>query len=289
MNRSAGASAAQTAMLTGCAIIAFAANSILCRLALDAGTIDPASLTIVRVTSGAAMLTAIAGIGGARGVSGGFDWRATAALTGYLVCFSFGYVTTSTATGALLLFGAVQLTMLTAAWRRGARFTRSVWSGFTVALGGLGWLLAPGLDAPEPAGLLLMLASGACWGAYTLSGGSSGNPLAATAANFLAATPLTIAICAPWLVHEGAHWSTAGLVLGVASGAIASACGYAVWFAALRRLNTTQAAVVQLSVPVIAGAGGLVLLAEPLEPRLLVAGCAILGGIALVLSERHRA
>lgn len=278
----------KSAMLTGIAMVAFAWNSILCRLALDVGLIDAASFSITRVTSGAAALALLAPLVGKGIRRVDFHWRPATALAGYLLSFSYGYLSLSTATGALILFGTVQLTMLAAAWRRGERFGRPAQAGFTLALLGLLYLLAPGIEQPSPGGAMLMALSGLCWGIYSLSGGSAGDPLARTAANFLVAAPITLLLSAPTLLSAGATVSTTGLLLGAASGILASACGYAVWFAALPHLSSAQAAVVQLAVPVIAAVGGLLLLSEPGSVRLLVAATAILAGIWLVLARRHR-
>ncbi|MEQ8858487.1 MAG: DMT family transporter [Pseudomonadales bacterium] len=273
------------AILTGIAMVAFAGNSVLCRLALSTGLIDAASFSMTRTTSGAATLTLLALLAG-RG-AGGFtvSWRAAAALAGYLVSFSYGYLSVTTATGALILFGTVQLTMLTAAWRSGERFGSAAWCGLTLALAGLAYLLAPGLEQPSTGGALLMMVSGLCWGLYSLTGRQTSDPMAATTGNFLLAVPVTIVLCAPQLL-TGSTVSAPGLLLATASGALASACGYAVWFAALPHLSSAQGAVVQLTVPVIAAVGGAVLLAEPLSLRLLLASAATLGGIWLVLRQR---
>lgn len=274
-------------ILTSIAMLAFAGNSILCRLALGPGLADAGSFTVTRVASGAAAMTvlALATGSGFRGIP--FDWRPAAALAGYLLGFSYGYLSLSTATGALVLFGAVQLTMLTAAWRRGERIGRSGLAGLTLAILGLGYLLAPGVTRPDLSGTLLMAASGVCWGLYSLSGGAAVNPLASTAGNFLLAMPITMLLCVPLMLDHGTTLSGAGLLLGIASGAVASACGYAIWFAALRYLGATRAAVVQLSVPVLAAAGGWLLLSEPATTRLLIASGLTLAGIWLVLTQRR--
>lgn len=278
----------QPVALTSIAMLAFAGNSILCRLALGTGLIDAAAFSVTRVVSGAAAMTLLVLLAGSGAASIRFHWRPAVALTGYLLGFSYGYLSLSTATGALILFGAVQLTMLSAAWRSGVRFSRSGLAGLALALLGLGYLLAPGIERPDPGGALLMAAAGLCWGLYSLSGRTAADPLASTAGNFLLAVPITMLLCAPLLLDQGAHISCAGLLLGTVSGAVASACGYAIWFAALRHLRADQAAVVQLSVPVIAAAGGMLLLAEPVTPRLLLASGVTLAGIWLALTRRHR-
>lgn len=278
-------SAARTALLTVVALVAFAANSILCRLAFERTPIDAASFTAVRLLAGALALWLIVGLRrGARPTGGN---RAAAALFVYAAAFSFAYVSLSTGTGALLLFGAVQLTMVLAGLRGGERLRGWQLAGLALALAGLAYLLAPGVSAPPPGAALLMLAAGVAWGVYSLHGRGVGDPLGATAGNFLRAAPLGIALAVvalPWLRIDAA-----GIVYAVASGALASGAGYAVWYAALRGLAASQAATVQLSVPVIAAVGGAVLLGEPLTPRLLLASLAILGGIALVLRGRRAA
>lgn len=246
--------------LTALAMLAFAGNSILCRLALQGQLLDAASFSVARVTSGAAALLLLARLSGSGIRYAELDWRAAAALAGYLVCFSYGYLSLSTATGALILFGAVQGTMLAAAWLGGERFSRRAWLGFTVAIMGFVFLLVPGVQRPSPGGALLLGASGLCWGIYSLSGRHVADPLSATAGNFLIAAPITLAVCAVPLLTQPPTLSPGGLLLGVSSGAIASACGYSVWFAALKHLGAANAATVQLTVPVIAGFGGVLFL-----------------------------
>ncbi len=280
-------STAKPMILTSIAMLAFAGNSILCRLALVPGLADAGSFTVARVASGAAAMTVLTLLMGNGFRSIRFDWRPAAALTGYLLSFSYGYLSLSTATGALVLFGAVQLTMLSAAWRRGERLGRSGLAGLALALLGLGYLLAPGVTRPDLSGTLLMAASGVCWGLYSLSGSAAANPVASTAGNFLFAMPITMLICVPLMLEHGTTLSGTGLLLGTASGVVASACGYAIWFAALGYLSAARAAVVQLSVPVLATAGGWLLLSEPATPRLLIASALTLAGIWLVLTQRR--
>ena len=272
-------------LLTLIALIAFAANSILCRLAFERSDIDAASFTTIRLLSGALMLWLIVALrSGARGIGG--SWPSAAALFAYAAAFSFAYVSLPTGVGALLLFGAVQATMILAGLRDGERMGGRQITGLVLALGGLGYLMLPGLSAPPLGGSLLMLAAGIAWGVYSLRGRERGtaDPIGATAGNFLRAAPLGIGLSAaalPWLQVDAV-----GAGYAVLSGALASGAGYAVWYAALRGLAATHAATVQLSVPVIAAAGGALLLDEPVTLRLAFASVAILGGIALVVLGR---
>jgi drug/metabolite transporter (DMT)-like permease len=269
-------------------MLAFAANSLLTRMALGAGLIDAASFTLLRMVSGAVLLLLIVLPRWLRQGRPPMNGRAALMLFAYMACFSFAYLSLSAGTGALLLFGAVQLTMFIAALRAGEHFAPWSWGGFALAVAGLVFLVSPGLAAPDPLGALLMLAAGVAWGFYSLLGRGAADPLPATAGNFLLGVPLALALAgAVALVQQEALQAQAeGVWLAVASGAFASALGYVIWYAALKGLTATRAATVQLSVPVIAAAGGAVLLAEPLTPRLLAASAATLGGIAIVLLQK---
>ena len=277
----------RTAVLTFLALCAFAANSLLCRQALGQGHIDAASFTTVRMICGAVTLALIAW---PRWQGTGFraciDVRAAAMLFAYMVCFSFAYRYLSAGTGALILFGAVQLTMFVVALRRGESFSRLSWLGLGLALGGLVYLVSPGLTAPPLFGAALMATAGLAWGLYSLRGRSARDPLGSTAANFVLGIPAVVLVS---LFFSADIQSTPqGLLLAGLSGAVASGLGYVIWYAALRGLTATRAASVQLSVPVIAALGGVVLLAEPLTLRLIVASVATLGGVAFVLMQRGR-
>ena len=275
-----------TLFLTAAAMAAFAANSVLCRLALGAGLIDAASFATVRTVAGALLL---AGILLVRrwAVTARPNWRSVIALYLYMVFFAFAYLSLSAGTGALILFGAVQLTMFTVALRAGEHFSAVSWAGLVIAIAGLVYLVSPGLTAPDPLGTALMTVAGISWGAYSLVGRSTADPIEATAHNFLFAVPLVVATS---LAFAGDFQVTAGGAgYAVASGAVASAIGYVIWYAALRGLSGTGAATVQLSVPVIAAIGGVILLSEAVTPRLVVASVATLGGVALVLTQRNRA
>jgi drug/metabolite transporter (DMT)-like permease len=273
-------------LLTLIALIAFAANSILCRLAFERADIDAASFTSIRLLSGALALWLIVALRRRAGSMGG-NWPSAAALFAYAAAFSFAYVSLPTGVGALLLFGAVQATMILAGLRAGERLNAWQGAGLALALGGLGYLMLPGLSAPPLGGSLLMLAAGIAWGVYSLRGRGAADALGATAGNFLRAAPLGIGLgmaALPWLRIDAA-----GAGYALLSGALASGAGYAVWYAALRSLAATHAATVQLSVPVLAAAGGTLLLDEPVTLRLALASIVILGGIALVVLTRRDA
>jgi drug/metabolite transporter (DMT)-like permease len=280
------APSAKTLVLTAIAMCAFAANSLLCRAALVEGT-DAASFTFVRIASGGAMLWLLLALAGkARGSYG--NWRAAFALFAYAAGFSLAYRTLPAGTGALLLFGAVQVTMIGAGLWRGERFSKWQTVGFVLALAGLGWLLAPGVAAPPILGASLMLAAGVAWGFYSLLGRGAASPLAATAGNFLRAVPMSLAMLAA-AAPFSLNMSLAGLLLAILSGAAASGLGYALWYAALPGLTAAQGATVQLSAPVLAAFGGTLLLGETPSLRLVAASALVLGGVALVIGARRRA
>jgi len=278
-------SRSRVAAITLLALLAFAANSLLARMALRETAIDPAGFTVIRLLSGALLLWWWLHRRGAP-LRGAGDWRSAGALFAYAALFSFAYVSLSTGTGALLLFGAVQTTMILVGWRRGERLDAMQWSGFAIAVLGLALLLLPGATAPDPLGALWMLLAGVAWGAYSLFGRGHADPLRVTAGNFVRAAPFALALAVlslPWL-----RWDAHGAALAVASGAITSALGYAVWYSALRHLDATRAATVQLSVPVLAALLGLVFLLEPIGVRFVVASITVLGGIAIVVTRPVR-
>ena len=273
----------ETLLLTGLAMVAFAANSLLCRLALADATIDAASFTGIRLAAGALTLAALVLSRGGR-ARFRVRPRAAAFLFLYAACFSFAYLQLAAGTGALLLFGAVQLTMLSAGLRAGEYLSPLAWLGLLVSFGGLAYLVSPGLTAPPLGGAALMAGAGIAWGLYSLSGRGSADPLQATTENFVGAAGLALILCTVFAADL--HLGPRGVLLAVASGALASGLGYVIWFRALRGLSASTAASVQLSVPVIAATGGVLLLGEPLTLRLLLAAILVLGGIALVLRER---
>lgn len=267
-------------------LIAFAANSILCRQALEATAIDPATFTGVRLVSGAATLWLIVRIrAGGNALAG--SWPAAFSLFAYAAAFSFAYLSLDAGTGALILFGAVQATMILFGLWRGERFTPAQTAGLLLALGGLVALLLPGASAPHWAAASLMTLAGIAWGAYSLMGRGSTQPIATTAGNFLRACVFAVLLSVASMRFFA--WDARGVVLAVLSGAVASGLGYATWYTVLPALRATQAATVQLSVPVIAAIGGVLLLGERLSLRLVLCSVAILGGIALVLHARRLA
>ena len=269
-------------ILTLLAMIAFAGNSLLCRLALKRTTIDAASFTFIRILSGAVALWIIVIISKGTWRKAG-SWASALALFAYAAAFSFAYISLSAGTGALLLFGAVQATMILWGLRTGERMRTRQWLGLALAVGGLVALLFPGLSAPPINGALLMICAGIAWGIYSLRGKGAGDPATATAGNFLRAvvlaTGLSMALL-PWLKLD-----RGGIGYAILSGAIASGVGYLIWYSALPELKAASAATVQLSVPVLAAAGGILFLGEPITLRFLLASLAVLGGIALVVAK----
>jgi len=266
-------------------MLAFAANSLLCRMALGQQLMDAASFTFVRVMAGAVTLGILTAPRW-RDSRPKANWTAIAALSSYMVFFSFAYSNLTAGTGALLLFAAVQLTMFLVAMHGGERFSISAWAGMCAAFAGLVYLVAPGVTAPEPFNAALMVVAGVAWGVYSLRGRSVANPLQVTAANFIYSVPVALVVSVLFLGRI--EVTQTGAALAVASGALASGLGYAVWYAALRGLRASHAATVQLSVPVIAAIGGIVFLAEQFTLRLAIASVLTLGGIWLVLSQRSR-
>ena len=272
-------------------MIAFASNSLLCRAALKQTSIDAASFTFVRVFSGAVVLWLVTNlrrmIRTTRDVGVGGNWISALALFLYAAGFSFAYVDVAAGTGALLLFGAVQATMILWGLHKGERLRAIQIVGLVVAMTGLVVLLFPGLSAPPLFGSILMLGAGVAWGIYSLRGKRERNPVTATTGNFVRAVPFAAAVSIIFL-----RWldlDIAGVIYAIISGAITSGLGYVIWYSVLPSLKAASAATVQLSVPVLAAAGGILLLGEPLTLRYLLASVAILGGIALVVLEKNRA
>ena len=270
-------------LLTGLALLAFAGNSLLCRIALGPVGMDAASFTAIRLVSGALVLALVIMLRGGAAAGKG-NWPSAFALFGYAAAFSFAYLSLTAATGALLLFGAVQASMIGHGLWAGERFSAVQWLGLALAVAGLLGLLLPGLSAPPLGGSLLMLAAGVAWAVYSLRGRGAGDPTRVTAGNFLRAAPLGIAL--GLVFHAQLSLDAPGIACAIASGALASGLGYVVWYSVLPSLPATHAATVQLCVPVIAAVGGIVLLGETPSARLLIAAIAILGGIALVMGWR---
>lgn len=283
-------SRSHVALFTGLALLGFAGNSLLCRGALRAGEIDPASFTSIRLAAGALTLAVLVRLRAAPAPPSPGSFASAFALFAYAVAFSFAYVRLESGAGALLLFGAVQLTMVGWGLAHGERLGAREWLGLVAALGGLLLLTLPTVSSPPPAAAASMMLAGASWGVYSLRGRGTSDPLAATAANFARAAPLALLLS---LLAVGAaasrasiglgspHVSARGVAYALASGALASGVGYSLWYAALRELPATRAGIVQLAVPVVAAVGGVVLLGEHVTGRLALATLAILGGIAL--------
>jgi drug/metabolite transporter (DMT)-like permease len=277
----ADSSGSRAIPLTAAALVAFAANSVLCRIALREGAVDAASFTTIRIASGAAMLLLLTAPGRRPVAPLSGSWSAAGLLALYAVPFAFAYTRLSVGTGALILFGCVQVTMLGAALRSEDRPRPLQWTGAALAVAGLVTLVLPGLTAPPPDAALLMAAAGVAWGIYSLRGRVTSNPLLQTTGNFVRAVPLVGA--ASLLTLPAVHVETKGVLLSVLSGALASGLGYVVWYAALRGLTRTYAAVVQLAVPLLAAAGGILFLRETVSLRLLVSAVMVLGGIATAI------
>lgn len=275
------------AFYTTFALVCFALNSLLCRLALGAETIDAASFTTIRLISGAATLAVIYYF---------FDkkreniilgnWLSAFFLFAYAICFSFAYINLTTATGALILFGCVQATMIISALVKGERPKILEWLGLLLALGGLIYLVFPGLASPPFFSSALMALAGIAWGFYTLRGRGSANPLAETSGNFVRTVPMIILASLPFF--SKIHLSQKGIIFAVLSGAIASGIGYSVWYFVLKFHTATRAAILQLSVPALAGLGGVIFLSEIISLRLLSATILILGGISLAIFGKRK-
>lgn len=278
-------------------MIAFASNSLLCRAALKQTSIDAASFTLIRILAGAAVLWLIVKLRSSLmnsslvtrhwSLQQNGDWMSALALFAYAAAFSFAYNSLAAGTGALLLFGAVQATMIFWGLRKGERLDAIQICGLALAVTGLVALVFPSLSAPPPSSSALMMAAGVAWGIYSLRGKNTSDAVAATTGNFLRAVPLAAALSIlllPWMRID-----RVGITYALTSGAITSGLGYVIWYSALPGLKAASAATVQLSVPMLAATGGILLLGEPVTLRYFLASIAILGGIALVVIEKHRA
>lgn len=274
----------RTIFLTVLALLAFAGNSLLARVALKQTNIDPASYTSIRLISGAVMLWLLTRVTGRSQIAG--NWLSALALFVYGAGFSFAYTNLSAGTGALLLFGAVQTTMIGYGLWRGERLSNTQWLGLALALAGLIGLMLPGLAAPPLLASILMLAAGIAWGAYSLRGKGASDPILVTTGNFLRAAPFAVALSLIFV--NRANLGGNGFWYAIVSGVLTSAIGYAIWYAALPHLKATTAATLQLSVPILAALGGIAFLSEPPNLRLVLAAVVILGGIALVILEKKK-
>ena len=272
---------------TAIAMLAFAGNSIICRLALRDGAIDPASFTSFRLVAGAITLLIIFGMTrSGQSLRSHGSWMSAVSLFLYAICFSFAYISLSAGTGALILFGFVQATMIAMGVWSGDRPAATEWLGWSLAFGGLVWLLVPGVEAPPVVGASLMALAGIAWGIYSIRGRAESDALASTASNFTLSLVMVLVLLA--VTFSDADLSARGTALAVVSGALTSGLGYVIWYAALDYLSSMQAALVQLSVPALATAGGVLLLAEPLSLRLIVSSALVLGGISLALVRKTR-
>jgi drug/metabolite transporter (DMT)-like permease len=294
-------------ILTFLAMLAFASNSLLCRLALKLTGIDAASFTLIRILSGALALWLIANgrtsLTNSRSPSSPVasssgssliarhsslycgTWFSALALFTYAAAFSFAYLDLSAGTGALLLFGAVQATMILWGLHKGERLDTIQIVGFVVAVSGLVVLIFPGLTAPPLRASILMVGAGVAWGVYSLRGKTAGDAVGSTAGNFLRAVPFATALSIISLSRT--RLDRAGILYAVISGAVTSGLGYVIWYSALSGLKATGAATVQLSVPVLAAAAGIILLHEPVTVRYVLSSMAVLGGILLVVIEKR--
>jgi len=279
-----------TVVFTGMALMAFAANSVLCRLALGDRLIDGASFTIVRLLSGAVVLALIVTLRGSRkslfrkGIFSG-SWYSSVMLFLYATTFSYAYLTLDTATGALILFGAVQIAMLLSAVMAGDRLCWIEWAGVGVAVAGFVYLMLPGATSPDIGGFVLMVIAGVAWAIYTLRGRGSARPLLDSAYHFIRTLPFVLVLSL--VTMADAHYSAHGVWLAMVSGGVASGMGYAIWYVAIGGMSAIQASVVQLLVPLIAAIGGAIWIAEMVGLRLIVAGVMILGGILMVVLGRR--
>jgi len=273
-------------IITSMALLAFAGNSILGRMALSAYAIDPASFTGIRLVSGALMLFLLIKFRSRSEIQEKTSWSGAVLLFLYAAAFSFAYITLDTGTGALILFGAVQLTMTAGALYGGEKLSPVVCIALLTAFAGFVNLILPGVSAPSVAGFLLMLSSGIAWGLYTLQGRGTSDPVLETAHNFMRTSPLVFLLM---VIFSGQlSFNSYGIILAVISGSITSALGYVLWYQAVKHLSTIQAGAIQLLVPVLAAGAGIILLSEQLTVRFIISSLLILGGIAVVISRRNK-
>ena len=277
--------ASKTFGYTFLALIAFAGNSLICRIALKESAIEPAMFTGIRLISGAIVLILIVFLTNKSGKkkSKG-SWFSATMLFMYAAAFSYAYVSLETGTGALILFGSVQITMIAYSLATGNKMSILEWLGIILALFGFLYLMLPGAETPSLSGFILMCISGIGWGAYSIRGKTTKNPLEDTAYNFLRTIPFLLLLLY-FILHENIY-STKGILLALFSGVVTSGLGYIIWYAALKGLSTIQASIVQLFVPVLAGLGGFLFVNEIISVRLLVSALLILGGILLLIIKK---
>ena len=277
-----------TAVITILSLTAFALNSIVCRVALGSHLIDASSFTAIRLLSAAAVLTLAMLVFRKGNLLGGGSWISAVFISVYAITFSYAYSMISTGTGALILFGSVQVTMIAVGIRSGERLHVFDWFGLLAALIGLLYLVSPGLMAPSVKAAALMAVAGAAWGFYSLRGAYEVDPISGTAGNLIRAVPFALVFGV--LLPSSSTTSVRGALLAIFSGAISTGVGYIIWYAALKGLTATRAAMVQLAVPLLAAIGGIILLAEKLSLRLVISALMILGGVglAIVLRKQNR-
>lgn len=268
------------------ALIAFAANNLLCRMALGSHVIDPVSFTTIRLVSGALALIALSWVLGRSKTTSKTkgSWGSGFLLFVYAAAFSMAYVSLSTGIGALFLFGSVQMTMIVAAIKSGEKIGPMQWVGSTAAICGLFYLVLPGISAPNHLGAMLMCVSGIAWGVYSIRGKYVSASFAMTAGNFTRSAPMALIVSL--IAFHRVHLDAFGILLALISGIVTSGLGYVLWYMTLHRLTITQASVLQLTVPVLSTLGGIAFLSEQLSARLIIASAMILGGMVLTLVKR---
>lgn len=276
----------RTFILTALALIAFAANSVLCKYALGNNAIDAFSFTNIRLLSGAIVLFLLLKINknNSQASSKG-SWISSAMLFIYALCFSYAYRTLDTGTGALILFGAVQITIILQSIISGNKLRLFEWIGILISFFGFIYLISPGVTAPSLIGFILMTISGVAWGIYTVKGQTSKNPLADTTYNFIKTLPFLIITYL--IAMNNSYYSLQGILLAIVSGGITSGIGYTIWYMAIRKLTPVQTAVVQLLVPLIAAFGGVLFISEIISIRLVISSVLILGGVLIITVSKN--
>jgi len=276
----------RTAVFTALALVAFAGNSLLCRMALGPAAIDAASFSTIRIVAGACCLGLLTSVTRRGSVWTQGSWRSAVILFVYAIPFSYAYGLLTAGTGALILFGTVQVTMIGGALVEGERPHARQWIGLLVAIAGLVYLLFPGIASPSPTGAALMAVAGVAWALYSMQGRGAVDPVAQNGGNFIRTLPMLLIVSL--LALRLRHVETSCAILAILSGAVTTGFGYAAWYSALRGLTATRAALVQLLVPVITVTGGVVFLREPISPRVVLSAAIVIGGIALALSANER-